>query len=280
MGLLAMTQSSLMSQNMPNFDLNQNNSSLSYKAAQEGIISIKNNAPAQQSFIHGNQSLPGNTFIANLNNVKSLPNSVPGLIVNQPDIDAADQQFDLSQDDLGNLYKLLDYYKTQAGKGKSIILVRQKKNVGNAIDSFIDAKKYVVSDDLSGYTPPTNLATRPSVNNHNNIVSRDNSQSVIISSQNALISNEPGLILNNTDLSESLSLYPNPAQNMVSIDFGQVQVSDIAIFSIQGKLVKTVQSPLNCSTQKIDISDLPSGFYIMNISSPKGIATKKFSKIN
>src|SRR6185503_7679622 len=147
MGILALTLTGLEAQNIANFDKSQKNT-VTYRSEAEGLPSVNNIVFAQQKMIHGSLPIPGRTVIAEIHNVKPLPNSGPGLVVNQPDIDPATLQFDLTQNDLGDLYKLLEYYKTEAGEGKSIILIRQKKNAGQAIDSFYDIRKYVVADDL------------------------------------------------------------------------------------------------------------------------------------
>lgn len=56
-----------------------------------------------------------------------------------------------------------------------------------------------------------------------------------------------------------IEIYPNPSKDKITID--GVEVSKIQIFNTLGQLVKTVQS-----SNEINITDLPTGIYIVKIS--------------
>ncbi len=225
--------------------------------------------------------MTGKIFAGSMRFAKDAALENIGMIANAQNPDPQSFQFGINQGDLGNLYKLLDEYKSQAEKGNSIDQLRKKKNPGMLNDSFYIANKYVVADDLSGFTTPTNLADFP-------LVVKPTAHSIDGISQSIYKDKIPASIDNTTsgfgnglqDISGMVSIYPNPAQNTLNIELGEVQRNEITIYSIQGKLVKTIVSDLNNSLKTIDIADLPSGFYVVNISSPTGTVMKKFSKIN
>ena len=78
--------------------------------------------------------------------------------------------------------------------------------------------------------------------------------------------------------SSQFSVYPNPANNVINIANAEnVLVTGVAIVDINGRTVKTAKFD-NVSEAQINISDLSSGMYLMNISSANGMVTKKIVK--
>ena len=83
-----------------------------------------------------------------------------------------------------------------------------------------------------------------------------------------------------SNLNAFVSVYPNPAQNILNIAIGNTgkTISKMEIFDIQGKMIRNVDvKPLNSLTS-IDIADLSTGIYILKLTSDDGIATRRFSK--
>ena len=71
------------------------------------------------------------------------------------------------------------------------------------------------------------------------------------------------------------ALYPNPAYNKINIRLPENNVSKITITNINGQILKSVI--LN-QKNTIDISDLPSGIFFMNINDGRKSTVKKFIK--
>ena len=71
---------------------------------------------------------------------------------------------------------------------------------------------------------------------------------------------------------QQLSIWPNPATDKINIIHNSNKI-DIALLDLTGKLLKQQQSEL--STFEMDISDLPKGTYILNISSEEAFSTEK-----
>lgn len=82
----------------------------------------------------------------------------------------------------------------------------------------------------------------------------------------------------NNNLASKLSVYPNPANNVINIDNNEsILVSAVSIVDLNGRTVKSLKFD-GVSNAQINISDLSSGMYMMNISSDKGVTTKKIVK--
>lgn len=78
-------------------------------------------------------------------------------------------------------------------------------------------------------------------------------------------------------LSET-KLYPSPAANNIYFDFNFDKRSDVSVslFDVVGKNVMNVQfKNVMSSTEKINISELPTGVYIIKLSSGNNVVTKK-----
>ncbi len=68
-------------------------------------------------------------------------------------------------------------------------------------------------------------------------------------------------------------LYPNPATTEFTVELDQEQIDQIAMYNLQGQLVKT------SSSDRVNISDLTSGIYLVKVTSTSGAtATQKLIK--
>jgi Secretion system C-terminal sorting domain len=71
---------------------------------------------------------------------------------------------------------------------------------------------------------------------------------------------------------ESIELYPNPTNGQVTIT-SQQDITSIALFDLQGRLLQTVKGTAN-----IDLSALQSGEYLVKVYSGNAVAVKKVLK--
>jgi hypothetical protein len=77
----------------------------------------------------------------------------------------------------------------------------------------------------------------------------------------------------NTD--QSVTVYPNPAQDWVNINCNS-QIKSVELFDVQGRILETY-----FGTQKMtefNISDKPSGVYFLKITTQKGVKIEKLVK--
>ncbi|MFZ4401991.1 MAG: T9SS type A sorting domain-containing protein [Bacteroidales bacterium] len=80
-------------------------------------------------------------------------------------------------------------------------------------------------------------------------------------------------------LSGKISLFPNPATDILSIDLRQLsmlQNTTIAIYDIQGKLL--LQQPLTQALTELNISSFAKGIYVVKIKNDKQSLVSKFIK--
>ena len=71
-----------------------------------------------------------------------------------------------------------------------------------------------------------------------------------------------------------INIYPNPSKDWIKID-GLTESSNIQIFDITGKLVLQQEYQVD---DRIDISSLTTGMYILNIRNSQGVSSKKIIK--
>ncbi len=76
-------------------------------------------------------------------------------------------------------------------------------------------------------------------------------------------------------IANTVTIYPSPATNVLTIEADNLNVNMITIVSATGQTVKTCST----STNTIDVSDLASGIYFLQIqTNDKGMVSKRFVK--
>ena len=79
---------------------------------------------------------------------------------------------------------------------------------------------------------------------------------------------------------EMISAYPNPAKDFVQINMDNVAGG--AVYAISGEYIRTLSKEnmqYNVGEVKINISDLKSGMYLIELKSDNAVKTVKFSKL-
>ncbi|HOY32496.1 MAG TPA: T9SS type A sorting domain-containing protein [Bacteroidales bacterium] len=92
------------------------------------------------------------------------------------------------------------------------------------------------------------------------------------------VQNESCVGINTTEAHNSFRLFPNPADELLTIIFTEnIDYKTTAeIFSMEGKLLKSIS--INHKITQMNISDLPSGVFIIKIADNKGVAVRKIIK--
>ena len=87
-------------------------------------------------------------------------------------------------------------------------------------------------------------------------------------------------VVNNPTVASGFSVFPNPAINVVTVspkgDFALANKS-IYVYNMEGKMVLTHKFFFN--TEKVNISSLPAGVYIMSCGEGKSRVTTKLVKL-
>ena len=79
-------------------------------------------------------------------------------------------------------------------------------------------------------------------------------------------------LLNVTEISNEVKLYPNPAKDIIKIE--GIEVAEVEVYNALGQRVKIVQS-----TNEIDLSGLVDGVYMLRITDAEGkVYTNKITK--
>jgi PKD repeat protein/formylmethanofuran dehydrogenase subunit D len=81
---------------------------------------------------------------------------------------------------------------------------------------------------------------------------------------------------------DGLSVYPNPATDLIQLDFNLKKSEQLlfSIFSVDGKLVATYSSRFSAgkSVETLNVSQLPSGLYILEIANNEKRTNRRFVK--
>lgn len=78
----------------------------------------------------------------------------------------------------------------------------------------------------------------------------------------------------NAVLSDSLSVYPNPAVNNEVNIYSEIEIKEIQIINSNGQIIQNIKNPVaNDNTYKLD--SLPQGFYLLRLSSDNDSTVKK-----
>ena len=86
-------------------------------------------------------------------------------------------------------------------------------------------------------------------------------------------------LLNNTTelLSDEITLYPNPADDLIFIQTPDIEVEQVIIMNQAGKVMYQRANIIQEETIEISTSHIPSGFYFVKLLTDKGLAVKKIS---
>ena len=83
-------------------------------------------------------------------------------------------------------------------------------------------------------------------------------------------------------LENSITLFPNPANDVVNVQctMNNVQLEDVEVIDVYGKVVRTVVGANNYSPMhiRINVSGLANGMYFVRVTTDEGVATKTFIK--
>lgn len=75
-------------------------------------------------------------------------------------------------------------------------------------------------------------------------------------------------------LENTVSIYPNPAVNNEVTISSEKELKSIVLFNINGQIIREIKNP-NRVDDSYKLDNLPSGFYLVQMTSENAIATKK-----
>jgi hypothetical protein len=83
--------------------------------------------------------------------------------------------------------------------------------------------------------------------------------------------------INNSSTANEIKLYPNPAADMIYLVSKGLRNVTIEIYDIRGQLLKSIKADLQ-TENRISISDLANGIYIIKINDGKNVSVQRFIK--
>ncbi|HRP88649.1 MAG TPA: PKD domain-containing protein [Edaphocola sp.] len=96
--------------------------------------------------------------------------------------------------------------------------------------------------------------------------------------KNKTINVETATGVNNLDRNNAINIYPVPAQNILNVESlnKDVNIKTVKVLNVLGQELK-VNQELNTNNAVIDISNIPSGNYLLKIETDKGMTTRRFN---
>ena len=80
-------------------------------------------------------------------------------------------------------------------------------------------------------------------------------------------------------LANAVSIYPNPARNVINITNGSaIGLDNATIYDVNGRLVQTIDLTNMTTEKSVDVSQLASGVYMVNIQGEGGNTIKRLIK--
>ena len=129
---------------------------------------------------------------------------------------------------------------------------------------------------------------------HSNFNSSFSKENVIMSTHMKICTNNPNQLIpfsfslhirENNELStpenqlNQLHLFPNPADNSITLKLNNKPISRIAIFDLQGRMVYWHDLESSSNRFEIELTKFNSGLYIVQVESTEGIvSSSKFVK--
>ena len=75
-------------------------------------------------------------------------------------------------------------------------------------------------------------------------------------------------------LSKSIQIFPNPAENIITVASDNLQIEKIIIYSVLGRSIREYSSQFDA----LSLNTMSPGLYLMRIHTEKGLAVKRIIK--
>ncbi|MBC3759203.1 sulfatase-like hydrolase/transferase [Hyunsoonleella sp. SJ7] len=128
---------------------------------------------------------------------------------------------------------------------------------------------------------------RASVNNYTNWILNESNAYFLWNNSDTVDSDAGDIFLGQVTLSSNdanaidlgLRLFPNPTRDYFNVKLnGNIQSANVELLSLTGKVLRTLNTKQNQSF-KMDVSDLPSGIYLIKVSSDSSSQIGKIVKL-
>ncbi len=184
-------------------------------------------------------------------------------------------QIDFTSSTLGMPKDLVVIQKYNFQAGSLDWGISRNNKSGKVIKDIVIRWKYVIDPNVAG-----NKKSHAKMSGVMVVNSRLEPVAVITQGDEVQILKNPLSIAKTfKDLSSTINLYPNPAQENITIDLQQNKAAQIRIVNLQGQEVASVYQQQGNNKITLPVNYLPQGIYIIEIQTADGRAIKKFSKV-
>jgi hypothetical protein len=80
----------------------------------------------------------------------------------------------------------------------------------------------------------------------------------------------------NEVVASSLSLFPNPVSDMLTVNFEATSSTSVQLIDLTGKVVRSETAQAGSVSTQFDVNDLNAGVYFVNVKNAAGSTTQKF----
>ena len=163
--------------------------------------------------------------------------------------------------------------KNLPGESKIDIAI-SRTDQQNKTNSFgqIGELNIVTSDNISGKTLIGKILTL-SISNVKAITASESILAVNTAGDSTIIYQDASGIADILVNNNSISLFPNPAKNNIAINSNGIKIKSVKMFNMLGKNEVDLKGNIN-----INLTDYPSGMYMLQIETENGVVVKKFAK--
>jgi photosystem II stability/assembly factor-like uncharacterized protein len=177
--------------------------------------------------------------------------------------------------DQGDTWEEIEYFTGTSSKIISDVLVHKNKVIVNYKDNLNNKDEIYLSEDWGETWTNIGDDNLPHINKlyfkYDFLYACTTKGIFRYSDQVVGVKNDP--------FQNELMIYPNPAKDFVIIQTNDIfEKTRIRLFSVEGVLIKDNYNLLSDNGIKLDISDIPQGVYVVELSSSNGVASKLFVK--
>lgn len=227
--------------------------------------SVAPGAPMTAEIKLGSEDIPADDILGVSGRIQFDPKLLePGTI-----------EISISPSELGTAKELVVVQKYNFEAGSVDFGISRTNKSGKTIKDIIIRWKYVIDPNVAG-----GKKTHAKMENVKVVNSRLEEVPVnAVGDDVKLLANTLSISKTYKDLSSTINIYPNPAQQYITIQLQTNKQAQVRILNIQGQEITSVLQPQGEDKITLPVNNLPQGFYIIEIQTAEGRAIKKFSKV-
>jgi len=88
-----------------------------------------------------------------------------------------------------------------------------------------------------------------------------------------------GKIIEELELEETIKVYPNPTTDFINVDVRELGVETVQLYDLKGSLVRDVTISVINGVYPLDVSDLATNMYVLQMTTAKGVVVERIQII-